>query len=125
MSVSSAAWRSASGVTPPWSRIARAQWQEPVLAITTADSPPQSLRITLTDVRDLPHAIHACVTESVVVSERLDLGEGRGAIAAARRTDGDEIAWTVVFDPGLDPADPDLRAAAQAALADLRAALGI
>ena len=109
----------------PWHRITRAQWQEPILEVVTADAPPQHLRITLVDVRDLPHAIHACVTESVVVSERLDLGEGRGALAAARRTDTGEIAWSVVFDPGLDPADPALRAAADAALADLRAALGI
>lgn len=108
-----------------WFRIARAQWEEPVLAITTTDAPPQALRILLTDVRDLPHAIHACVTESVVVSERLDLGEGRGALAAARRTDAGDIAWTVVFDAGLDPSDPGLRAQAEAALADLRSALGI
>lgn len=109
----------------PWHRIAKAQWHEPVLEIVTADAPPQRLSILLTDARDLPHAIHACVTESVIVSERLDLGDGRGALAAARRTDAGDVAWTVVFDPGLDPADPALRTRADASLADLRAALGI
>ena len=74
----------------------------------------------------LPEAVHAKVTESVIVSERLPLGDGAGALAVARRgSDDDAIWWSVVFDPGLDPTDPALRSRADAALADLRSSLGI
>lgn len=109
----------------PWYRIARATWQEPFLEITTTDAPPQKIKVHLTDERDLPYAIHACVTESVIVSERLELDENLGAIAAARRTEDGGVSWSVVFDPGIDPSDPQIRAAAEAKLADLRSALGI
>jgi hypothetical protein len=109
----------------PWHRIAKAQWREPVLEIIVGDQPPTVLRLAMDDARDLPQAVHACVTESVIVSERLDLGDDRGALAAARRTDTGDVAWLVVFDAGLDPTDPALRARADAALADLRSALGV
>lgn len=109
----------------PWHRITKAQWVEPVLEIVTADAPPQHLRVLLTDARDLPYAVHTCVTDSVIVSERLDLGDGKGAIAAARKTEHDDVIWTVVFDSGIDPTDPEIRADADEALANLRSTLGI
>jgi hypothetical protein len=46
----------------------------------------------------------------------------------ARRAPGGgvaDIAWSIVFDAGLDPGDPVLRQSADRALADLRSSLGI
>ncbi len=69
--------------------------------------------------------MHDRVTASVLISERVDLGNGAGALMVARRSDDDEVRWTIVFDSGLDASDPALREAADAALARLREALGI
>lgn len=111
-----------------WDRIARAQWDDPVLDIVlVADGSerPPLVRIAVDSAADLPEAVRALVTESVVVSERLDLRPG-GALAVARSNPRDgSVRWTVAFDAGLDPADPDVRARADAALASLRASLGI
>ncbi len=119
----------ATGERLPWDRITKAMWDEPLLELVVVDEAGQGarlVRVRVDDARDLPAAVHDRVTASVLVSERLDLGEGRGALAVARRSsDADEVRWSVRFDSGLDPADPDLRADADAALARLRDSLGI
>lgn len=118
----------AIGERLPWDTISKASWDEPVLelALVDADGRPRQVRVRLDDPRDLPAAVHDRVTASVIVSERVDLGDGAGALMVARRgSDDDAVRWTVVFDSGLDPSDPDLRAAADEALARLRDALGI
>ena len=119
----------ASGERLPWDRINRAQWDEPMLELVVLDAdgqPDRLVRVPLGVGSSLPAAVHAQVTESVIVSERLQLGDGQGALAVARRScDEDAIWWSIVFDAGLDPGDAALRARADAALAELRAALGI
>ncbi len=117
----------ATGDRLPWDRISKATWDDPVLELVVAAEGGQSrlLRLDVEDARDLPAAVHDRVTASVLISERVDLGNGAGALMVARRTDDDEVRWTVVFDSGLDVADPALRAAADAALARLRETLGI
>lgn len=118
-----------SGERLPWDRINRAQWDEPMLElVVTGDAgrPERLVRVPLAVGSALPAAVHAQVTESVVVSERLDLGDGAGAMAVARRgSDEDGIRWSIVFDSGLNPNDPDLRARADGALTALRDTLGI
>ncbi len=113
----------------PWSRISRASWEEPMLTVVVLDAGGRAqrpIRLELTQSRDLPAAVHDRVTSSVVVSERVDLGGGAKALLAARRdSDTGEIGWSVVFDAGLDPTDPDLRRAADAALGHWRGSLGI
>lgn len=119
----------ATGERLPWDRINRAQWDEPMLELVVLDAdgePDRLVRVPLGVGSALPAAVHAQVTESVVVSERLQLGDGAAALAVARRSsDQDAIWWSIVFDAGLDPRDPGLRARADEALAELRAALGI
>ena len=118
-----------TGERLPWDTIIRATWEEPVLQLTITDGaggPPRVLAVELDQSRDLPAAVHDRVTASVVVSERVDLGGGAGALMVARRgSDDGVIRWSVVFDVGLDPADPDLRQAADEALTRLRDSLGI
>lgn len=117
----------ATGDRLPWDRISKAIWDDPLLELLVAgdEGQPRLLRVRVEDARDLPAAVHDRVTASVLVSERVDLGNGAGALMVARRADDDEVRWTVVFDSGLDASDPALRAAADAALARLREALGI
>lgn len=117
----------ATGDRLPWDRISKATWNDPLLELVVVGEAGLSrvLRLTVEDSRDLPAAVHDRVTASVLVSERVDLGDGAGALMVARRADDDQVRWTVVFDSGLDPSDPALREAADAALARLRESLGI
>ena len=119
----------ATGERLPWEQISKATWDEPMLELVVDDEdgrPARLVRVRVDDSRDLPAAVHDRVTASVVVSERVDLGNGAGALMVARRaSDSDDVKWTVVFDAGLDASDPDLRASANAALARLRESLGI
>ena len=113
----------------PWDRISKATWDDPVLDLVVLDDggrPARLVRVRVDDSHDLPAAVHDRVTASVVVSERVELRPGAGALLVARRgSDDDVIRWSVVFDGGLDPSDPQLRAAADEALGGLRDALGI
>lgn len=113
----------------PWHLISRASWAEPVLEVSLlADDgrPGRTLRIQLDDARDLPPAVHDRVTDSVMISERVEFTDSGGARMVARRdSDDDSIHWSVVFDPGLDSTNPELRATAAEALDRLRVSLGI
>lgn len=108
-----------------WTEIARASWDEPFLELTlTSGDGPARLRTRIEDPRELPRAVNAKVTESVVVSERIELDTGVVAQFVARRHD-DAITWSVTFESGADPRDLALRASADRALVELRDALGI
>lgn len=110
-----------------WMSVDRATWEEPeVLIEGRLGGSPRRWRVTLADAGRLPEVIRERVTASIVISEHVDLVEGGGARIVGRRTDGDTaVEWSITFDPGLDPDDPGLRAAAVNALADLRDSLGI
>lgn len=112
-----------------WDSISKATWDEPLLNVTIHDETGAikgTLRLRVEESGDLPAAVFALVTESVVYSEHVELGNGAGARLVARR-DGDEgsIWWSVVFAAGLNAADPALRARADEQLAALRDSLGI
>lgn len=115
------------GARVRWDQISKATWEDPVLTlVATLDGRPETQRIDLVEPGLLTAAIRTQVTESVVFSERLDLGSGLGAQAIARRSSLDgQIRWTIAFDPGIDPDDRELQARADQALLDLRSTLGI
>lgn len=124
-----ALYTQATGERVPWHRVSKAAWDEPILDLVLLDDggqPSRPLRIRLDDAKDLPPAVHDRVTDSVLISDRVELGAGAGALLVARRdSDDGSIRWAVVFDAGLDPADPQLRAAVDEALGRLRESLGI
>lgn len=118
-----------TGARFPWQDVIKGTWEQPDFQLTVA-SANGAIRtsVRLDDPRDVPAAVRDRVTDTVVVSQYLDLGEGAGAQFVARRDpDGDlaGIRWSVVFDAGLDPSDASLRARADEALANLRGSLGI
>ena len=119
----------AYGVTRlPWDLVVRAGWTTPVLELTVqlvAGGPAKPLAVELPDPGSLPMVVREQVTGSIVVEDHVTLRADAGARLVARRTEAGEIRWSVVFDKGLDPRDPALRAGADAALAQLRAQLGI
>ena len=110
-----------------WTSVDRATWEEPEVVIEgRLEGSARRWRVRLSDAGRLPEVIRERVTASIVISEHVELVDGGGARIVGRRTDGDTaVEWSVTFDPGLDPQDPALRAAAVTALADLRDSLGI
>jgi hypothetical protein len=113
-----------------WDLVLRASWTEGQLEVSAQDRPggqARTHRIAFTGSPGaLPDVVRDRVNASIVIQHHAPLEGERGARIVARRTPGStELRWSVVFDPGLDPADPGLRAAADAALAVLRGSLGV
>lgn len=113
-----------------WDLVLRAQWTEDALDLTAQTGPggrPVVVHVPVTgDIGTIAGVVRERVNASIVVQDRITLTGKAGARVVARRIPGStDLRWSVVFDPGLDPADPALRAAADAALAQLRASLGV
>lgn len=112
-------------VRVPHEKIAAATWDDPHLHVTLVGSGAH-YRLVLDDAGEVPPALRERVTASIVISEHVDLGEGAGARITARRSPGaDTLTWNVVFDPGIDPSDPELRARADRAIVTIRASTGV
>jgi hypothetical protein len=114
----------------PWDLVLRAQWDEDGLDLTAQTGPggrPVVVHVPVTgDIGTIAGVVRERVNASIVVQDRITLSGRAGARVVARRVPGStDLRWSVVFDPGLDPGDPALRAAADAALAELRASLGV
>ncbi len=114
----------------PWDLVLRAQWVEQALDVTLqerAGGRPVVLHVPVTGVVDtMAGVVRERVNASIAVQRHVALVGAQGARVVARRVPGEtELRWTVVFDSGLDARDPALRARADSALADLRAALGV
>jgi hypothetical protein len=103
-----------------WDEIHKAAWNGAELVVTAArqvaeregytvvgDAPPVTFQ--LRDPGHVPHQVRARVTRSVGYS----MHHARpGVRLAARRVPGvDGLRWTVRYDPGVDPDDPDVVAA--------------
>lgn len=118
-----------SGSRVGWQDVIKGTWEQPHFVIDyQGETGPRRLRIRLDEPRDLPAAVRDRVTDTVVVSEYRELDEAQGAHFVARRSPGgglEEIRWSIVFDTGLDPSDPVLRAKADDVLGQLRASFGI
>ncbi len=111
----------------PYEQVASATWDEPVLDVVTVGPRRRRFVVELDQPGLVPETVRDRVTASIVVSERVLLVGTLGARVTARRAPaGDsEVTWHVIFDAGLDPADPALRAAADAAIDTLRASTGL
>lgn len=111
----------------PWEAIVHAVWEEPYLVVdATGGGVSRAWRIALAEPRRVPEVVRERVMASIVVSERIELTDDAGARVVGRREGmGDRITWTITFDPGLDPADPALREAAQHGLEELRRTFGV
>lgn len=106
-----------------WDQVIRAAWDEPVLEVQI---PEGIVRLVLDEPGSIPEVVNERVKASVVIQHHVPLVADRGVrLVARRKPGGTEITWRVTFDPGLDPADPALRAAADGALAELRANVGL
>lgn len=108
----------------PWDRVTAATWNDPTLHVIASGT---TYDFDLEDPGLLPEVIRERVQASILVTEHVDLRGDAGARFSARRAPfGDtEIRWTVTFDAGLDPLDPELRALAERVLERLRQTYGV
>lgn len=116
------------GLRLAWDLIAKATFSDAAVLVVEGRADPRgrdrAWRVVLDDPGALPTVVYERITSSVVVSERIPLRGELGARVVARRV-GDGLRWTVTFDAGLDPDDRVLRDEADAAVAELRATLGV
>ena len=115
----------------PYEQVASATWDDPVLEVVTVGPGRRRTAVHLPEPGLVPTTVRDRVTASVVLSEHVALLGEAGAQISARRPPASQaaepgpVSWNVVFDPGLDPADPQVRAAADQAIAELRATTGL
>jgi hypothetical protein len=111
------------GARLPWFQVDRAMWDEEGLTVVTTDG--RSHRALLPEPGRIPEAVRERVTASIVVNQYAPLDARGGVLLVARKTDEDQLVWEFVFDPGLDPTDPGLRALAEQALEETRRSFGV
>ncbi|MEV5827080.1 hypothetical protein [Actinomadura sp. WAC 06369] len=108
----------------PYERVDTAAWKDGWLHVTETSRAAHHVR--LTEPGSVPETIRERVTATVAVSHRAELPGGGGVRIAGRRpATGGDVRWTFVFDAGLDPDDPGLRARAEQILEDLRRQTGL
>jgi hypothetical protein len=112
------------GTRLPWQRIDKALWDDEGLRVLATDG--SEYRVEIVEPGRLPETVRERVTASIVASRHVRLGNRGGVRLVARRAPGtDSLEWEFVFDRGLDPDDPGLRALAEQALEEVRRSLGI
>lgn len=115
----------------PWEDVQSADWDQDtrVLHVVEVGSwgeiRPEH-RLTLEDPALLLQLVRERVTASVVLQRHVEVGRGRGVRVIARRAPrGDQpVRWIFEYDEGVDPDDPAVRQAAEAALDEARAEVG-
>ena len=118
----------AGSVVLPWTSIAKASWDQPVLTVTEVaevDGAGAAHRFALVQEDRLAEVVRAQVTGSVAWSDVRRLSPSGKVRVVARRVPGqDALLWQTVWVEGTDPHDPVLRAQAEQLVADLRGSLG-
>jgi hypothetical protein len=120
------------GQRVPWDLVVRASWFEEFLDLVVQvapGEPSRQVRLRFDAPGKVPAVVRERVQWTVVASHRATLrhpdGSSGSAMLNARRSPATgEVRWGVVFDGGIDAHDRGWRAAADAALADLRQQLG-
>jgi hypothetical protein len=111
-----------------WDQVGRVYWdeQQRVLMLTgLVPGAPARTVLRLARDWDLPAVAAERASWAKLVDQRISLNGQAGARVIARRVPGgSQVRWLVIVDQGLDAADPGIRAALEAALAELRAATG-
>jgi hypothetical protein len=121
----------------PWEQVQAADWdrEENRLRVREVGSwgePRPEHAVTLPDsgapdAARLLQLVRERVTASVLVSRHVAVGGRRGVRVVGRRAPSgrSEVRWLYEYDPGVDPEDPFVRAAAETALGAAKADVGL
>ncbi|HEU4513581.1 MAG TPA: hypothetical protein VFR87_10805 [Nocardioidaceae bacterium] len=116
----------------PWERVERADWDRDEERLVVSEvgefgrvRPQHSFAVEEPGL--LLELVRERVTASVVLQRRVAVRGKRGLTVIGRRPPGGdgEVAWAYEFDPGVDPEDPAVMAAAEAALRTAQGDLGL
>jgi hypothetical protein len=114
-----------------WERVLRADWDQDTSTLTVHrveeyGDPTTSWSFVLAEPGGLVPLLRERVSASVVLQRRVALEKKRGLTVIARRSPaGGTVTWAYQLDPGVDPADPAVAAAAEEALRDAQESLGL
>jgi len=114
----------------PWDRIIHGQWDtlpsgRGHLRVTVPDDGRTSMSFPLNQPGSIPAVVRDRVSATMAGDFERVIADGTRVRFIGRRPIGQrEVRWTVMFPAGVDPTDPDLRAAADAELNELKANLG-
>lgn len=113
-----------------WQGVDRATWDrdsERLVVVEVADfgDPQARHQLELSDPGRLLEVVRERVSASVLMSRHVPVAGSRGLKVVARRApagDG-EVSWSFWLDDGLQPRDPQVRAAAERGLAEAQSEL--
>lgn len=112
-----------------WESVEHAEWKAGVLHVretVALGERPREHHVRLADPGRLPETVRERITSTIAISQYEQLEKGHGVrIVARRRPATGETVWTVIFDAGLDPHDPALRARAEQVLTRVRHQTGL
>jgi hypothetical protein len=114
----------------PWEGVEDAAWDQESsrLRVTEIGRYGEQRPVHTFDMEDpalLLQLVRERVTASVVLQRRVPVRDELGLTVIGRRSPvGGPVAWMHDYDPGLDPADPEVATVAEAALAAARAEVG-
>jgi hypothetical protein len=116
----------------PWEQVEAADWaaESGVLRVSEVGSwgaPRPVHLLTLVEPTLLLQLVRERVTATVVLQRHVPIsGRGGLRVIARRAPSGDRaVSWLYEYDEGVDPADPAVRAAAEAALAQAQDEVGV
>jgi len=116
-----------------WYEIHKATWAEGTLTITpsertegpdyavAADAAP--VAVALTDPGAVPRRIRERVNASVAYTSLYPVPGGAARVVGRRVSGRDGLIWSVRFEGGTDPDDPEVRTAVDEAVASAKASL--
>ena len=115
-----------------WEQVHRADWDRDdstlrVERIEEFGRPVTAYSFVLADPGELLELVRERVTASVLLQRRVEVQRKRGFSVIGRRPPSapGEVRWAYEFDQGVDPEDPAVMAAAEAALREARESLGL
>ncbi len=110
-----------------WEHVERATWNRDdellvVVETVPVGAKPRRHRIGLDEATAFLDIVREQVQASVVISRHIAIAGDRGVRVSGRRRPGEpKLAWVVALDAGIDLDDPDVRAAVEHAVAQVRA----
>lgn len=120
------------GVRIPWEVVERADWDSESSTLSVSEVGSWGERrplheLVVPEPGRLLELVRERVTASVVLQRHVAVAGRRGVRVIGRRAPrGTEpISWVYEFDEGVDPDDPSVRSAAEAALVQAQADVGL
>lgn len=102
-----------AGLDCRWIEVLAVAWDDPIVELTVwrRGGPPASVIVRLERAGVLPQVIRERVMQSLLTQHFVPLRGNLGVRLLARRDPAtDETFWQRVYDHGIDPSDPAIRA---------------